>query len=191
MYVDPNAAEHAPSKLPDGCETASRLRRVGMDHSKVADVNDMVALPNLSVRWRCGYFLYSRLRWSTVVMRCATYQEALILHTLRERYKAKKIYVKSQCYALCVRQHDNSSLVFAQTYTSSTLCSINPYESLPLYGGAVMQQYCEALQSGIHDKIAALPPHLYTVAHRAYVALLTNFNSQCVIIRYTESVDTS
>ncbi|XP_069061831.1 myosin-IIIb-like [Pleurodeles waltl] len=83
--------------------------------------------------------------------------EAQLLEHLRGRFLEDRIY----------------------TYIGDILVAINPFRSLPLYEKSVSDRYRK------HEK-AALPPHIFAVADRAYQAmggrLSTGPRNQCIVI---------
>ena len=81
--------------------------------------------------------------------------EGSILHTLRSRYGANSIY----------------------TAISTILLSINPYKTLPIYGPSAIRQYRTA-----HSAHQSPSPHVYSLAHTAYTALLTTGRPQSIVI---------
>jgi myosin heavy subunit len=78
--------------------------------------------------------------------------EPSLLHNLRMRFSQHKIY----------------------TNVSSILISVNPFERLPLYTPAVLRDYTRQSSN--------LPPHVYTIADKAYRSLLEEKICQSVII---------
>jgi myosin heavy subunit len=82
-----------------------------------------------------------------------------ILNTLRSRYNANLIYVRSLLLSLSLTQLSSSSLPlffhlrvltpfvrrvtrrFVQTYIGQVLIAINPYQQLPIYGPNVIKSY--------------------------------------------------
>ena len=78
--------------------------------------------------------------------------ENAILHQLRTRFKADKIY----------------------TYVSSILISVNPFKLLPLYTPEILESYRE----GSRGKA----PHVFAIGYNAYSAMLNDGADQSVVI---------
>jgi hypothetical protein len=68
-----------------------------------------------------------------------------------------------------------TSDVFAQTYIGPMIISVNPFQSLPLYGQDKLQDYQT-------KPLDTLPPHPFAVAQKAWKALTSGSSSQSVII---------
>lgn len=81
--------------------------------------------------------------------------EAAILHNLRLRFDENLIY----------------------THISNILVSINPFQALAIYGPGIMKEYRERLA-----KMEKVAPHVYSLAHAAYVNLRSESADQSVII---------
>lgn len=79
--------------------------------------------------------------------------EGLILHNLKERYQVEQIY----------------------TNIGTILVSINPYKRLPLYTFEQIHRYS---RKGTRE----LPPHVYSIADRAYKALVLEGLDQSILI---------
>ncbi|KAH8110940.1 myosin I, partial [Phellopilus nigrolimitatus] len=79
--------------------------------------------------------------------------EASVVHNLRLRYGSGAIY----------------------TYSSLFLVAINPYQSLPLYSDAIVQQY----RNKRRDEN---PPHIFAVAERAWVHMGEERENQSILI---------
>jgi hypothetical protein len=92
------------------------------------------------------------------ILKLREFSEMSLIHTLRVRYSRDEIY----------------------TFVGSILISINPYKWLKdLYCDDVMQEY--------HKSSHQLPPHLFTIADHAYLALISSrvdqsANDQSIII---------
>lgn len=80
--------------------------------------------------------------------------ENAILHTLRIRFKADRIY----------------------TFVSSILIAVNPFRQLPLYGIEKLEQYRTTV-----DK-STLPPHIFITADNAYKAMMADNANQSIVI---------
>ncbi|KAJ7241058.1 P-loop containing nucleoside triphosphate hydrolase protein [Mycena haematopus] len=79
--------------------------------------------------------------------------EASVVHNLRLRFGSGAIY----------------------TYSGLFLVAINPYQSLPLYSDAIVQQY----RSKRRDEN---PPHIFAVAERAWVNMGEERENQSILI---------
>ncbi|KAF8657591.1 hypothetical protein AX16_002172 [Volvariella volvacea WC 439] len=79
--------------------------------------------------------------------------EASVVHNLRLRYGSEAIY----------------------TYSGLFLVAINPYQSLPLYSDAIIQQY----RGKRRDEN---PPHIFAVAERAWVNMGDERENQSILI---------
>ncbi|EJD07825.1 nonmuscle myosin heavy chain b [Fomitiporia mediterranea MF3/22] len=79
--------------------------------------------------------------------------EASVVHNLRLRYGSGAIY----------------------TYSSLFLVAINPYQNLPLYSDAIVQQY----RGKRRDEN---PPHIFAVAERAWVSMGEERENQSILI---------
>ncbi|CAA7270853.1 unnamed protein product [Cyclocybe aegerita] len=79
--------------------------------------------------------------------------EASVVHNLRLRYGSEAIY----------------------TYSGLFLVAINPYQSLPLYSDAVIQQY----RGKRRDEN---PPHVFAVAERAWINMGEERENQSILI---------
>jgi myosin heavy subunit len=84
--------------------------------------------------------------------------ESSVLHLLRSRFHQEKIY----------------------TFVSNILISVNPFQSLPIYGTETIQLYHQQNQS--ENMHSTLPPHIYALSERAYQTLFTSNTSQSIII---------
>ena len=83
------------------------------------------------------------------------YSEGAILHQIRKRYETDKIY----------------------SYVGKILVAVNPYQRLDIYGEKLMKQYRKKI-------VAPEPPlpHVYGIAALAYHNMMTDHNSQSVLI---------
>ncbi|KAF9493645.1 hypothetical protein BDN71DRAFT_1062656 [Pleurotus eryngii] len=81
--------------------------------------------------------------------------EASVVHNLRLRYGSGAIY----------------------TYSGLFLVAINPYQNLPLYSDAIVQQY----RGRRRDEN---PPHIFAVAERAWVNMGDERENQSILITY-------
>ncbi|KAI6157243.1 P-loop containing nucleoside triphosphate hydrolase protein [Pisolithus tinctorius] len=79
--------------------------------------------------------------------------EASVVHNLRLRYGSGAIY----------------------TYSGLFLVSINPYQNLPLYTDAIIQQY----RNKRRDEN---PPHIFAVSERAWVNMQNEHENQSILI---------
>ncbi len=96
--------------------------------------------------------------------------EASVVHNLRLRYGSGAIYVSTLLFEL-------QCLIFAQTYSGLFLVAINPYQSLPLYSDAIVQQY----RGKRKDENS---PHIFAVAERAWVNMGEERENQSILITY-------
>lgn len=83
--------------------------------------------------------------------------EGAVIHQLRERYNANLIY----------------------TNIGTILVAVNPYQLLPLYAAAQVERYRVAAESG-PIALAALDPHVYSIAAEAYTKLYEDDDSPSV-----------
>ncbi|KZT51923.1 putative nonmuscle myosin heavy chain b [Calocera cornea HHB12733] len=79
--------------------------------------------------------------------------EASVVHNLRLRYGSNAIY----------------------TYSGLFLVAINPYQTLPLYTDAIIDQYR-------HRRRDEVPPHIFAIAERAWVHMNEERECQSVLI---------
>ncbi|EKM53124.1 uncharacterized protein PHACADRAFT_124584, partial [Phanerochaete carnosa HHB-10118-sp] len=79
--------------------------------------------------------------------------EASVVHNLRLRYGSGAIY----------------------TYSGLFLVAINPYQNLPLYSDAIIQQY----RGKRRDES---PPHIFAIAERAWVSMGEERENQSILI---------
>lgn len=97
--------------------------------------------------------------------------EASVVHNLRLRYGSGAIYVSPRSFIDALRQ----ALTSFQTYSSLFLVAINPYQNLPLYTDAIVQQY----RGKRRDEN---PPHIFAVAERAWVSMGEERENQSILI---------
>lgn len=62
------------------------------------------------------------------------------------------------------------------TYIGPVLVAVNPFKQLPYFGERELEMYQGAASYEV-------PPHIYAVADAMYRNMLTDSESQCVIIR--------
>lgn len=80
-------------------------------------------------------------------------RDAGIMDNLRHRLEAEQIY----------------------TYIGHVLVVCNPYKWLPIYEPTVMKTY-------VHQPRIDVPPHIFATAEAAYRSMVTEEDSQCIII---------
>jgi myosin heavy subunit len=80
--------------------------------------------------------------------------ENAILHNLRIRFKRDLIY----------------------TNVSSILIAVNPFRQLPIYNIETLELYKNTPNK------ATLPPHIFSVADRAFRAMIADMSNQSVVI---------
>eukprot|EP01084_Bolivina_argentea_P121483 215285_1 len=83
-----------------------------------------------------------------------------VLHNLKHRYCKMKT---KQCY----------------TSISSILLAINPYESLPIYGSDVINEFHS---SALKGRLVQGRPHPYGVSARSYMRMVQRKCNQSVIV---------
>ena len=66
-------------------------------------------------------------------------------------------------------------LSLLQTYTGTILVAVNPYQLLPIYDQAHINQYKD-------KKIGEAPPHIFAIADNAYYFMKRGQRDQCCII---------
>lgn len=81
---------------------------------------------------------------------------AVILHTVRARYKKDEIY----------------------TAISDILVSVNPYKMLNIYNSDSLNLYLDTPEESLHS----LKPHVYKVAARAWRQLLRTYSRQSIVV---------
>jgi myosin heavy subunit len=80
------------------------------------------------------------------------------------------LHESSLFHNLCLR-HQKDEIY---TFTGNILVAVNPYKSLPIYGGDYIKKYQgKALNE--------CPPHIYGIANET---LLKSKQNQCVVIRF-------
>ena len=79
--------------------------------------------------------------------------EATILHNLRARYEDQSIY----------------------SYVGAILIAVNPFQSLPIYGAPLMEEYAG-------KPLGAAEPHVYALAEEAYRSFVRTKGSQSLVV---------
>ena len=97
--------------------------------------------------------------------------EASVVHNLRLRYGSGAIYVSPRCSA------SDTLFTTEQTYSGLFLVAINPYQTLPLYSDAIIQQY----RGRRKDES---PPHIFAIAERAWVNMGDERENQSILITF-------